>query len=165
VPGSRATGSPSLPDVRQIQAAGAVSARVWAASGCARVTLYGFVKYLHVSCVALSGAGFLLRGLWALTSNPRLQHRVTRRLPHVVDTVLLLSAVILAGMIGQYPFIHSWVTAKVLGLILYIVLGAIALRYGPTLTVRLGALLAALATYAWIISVAILKNPWGFFAV
>jgi uncharacterized membrane protein SirB2 len=127
--------------------------------------LYGIIKHLHIGCVALSGAGFVLRALWTLTGDPRMQHRITRRLPHIIDTVLLLSAVTLAIMIQQYPFADSWVTAKVMGLILYVVLGAIALRHGPTLTVRLGALLAALATYAWIISVAILKNPWGFFAV
>jgi uncharacterized membrane protein SirB2 len=126
------------------------------------VALYGIVKHLHVTCVALSGAGFLLRGLWMLTGDPRLQHRITRWLPHVVDTLLLLSAVMLAVMLRQYPFAHSWVTAKVLGLIGYIVLGAIALRRGPTRGVRFGALLAALVAYAWIVSVAITKNPWGF---
>jgi uncharacterized membrane protein SirB2 len=126
------------------------------------VTLYATVKYLHVAAVALSGAGFLLRGLWMLTGDPRLHHRITRALPHVIDTILLLSAVTLAGMLRQYPFAQHWLTAKVLGLVAYIVLGVIALRRGPTKGARLAALVAALVTYAWIISVAITRNPWGF---
>jgi len=129
------------------------------------VTLYGIIKQLHISCVALSGAGFVLRGLWMLTGNPLLRHRITRLLPHVIDTALLLSAAALAGLSRQYPFAATWLTAKVLGLILYVVLGAIALRHGNTPTVRMAGLLAAVATYAWIISVAILKNPWGIFGI
>ena len=126
---------------------------------------YLALKHLHITCVVLSGAGFLLRGVWMLTSSPRLQHALTRRLPHVIDTLLLMSAIVLAATLHQYPFVAPWVTAKVLGLIAYIVLGAIALKRGPTLRVRSAALLTALLTYAWIVSVAITKNAWGFLAV
>jgi uncharacterized membrane protein SirB2 len=31
---------------------------------------YLFLKYLHIGCVVLSGAGFLLRGLWMLADSP-----------------------------------------------------------------------------------------------
>ena len=55
-------------------------------------------------------------------------------------------------------------TAKVLGLLAYIVLGIIALRRGPSLAVRSVALLGAVLTYAWIISVALTRNPYGYFA-
>jgi uncharacterized membrane protein SirB2 len=128
------------------------------------MSLYAVAWQLHVACVVLSGAGFLLRGAWMLTGDPRLRHPITRRLPHVIDTLLLLSAIVLAVTLHQYPFAAPWVTAKVLGLIAYIVLGAIALRHGPTLRARGSALVAALLVYAWIVSVAITKNPWGFLA-
>jgi uncharacterized membrane protein SirB2 len=128
------------------------------------VTLYAAFKYLHVACVVLSGAGFLLRGGWMLAGNPLLRHPLTRRLPHAIDTLLLVSAIALAVMLRQYPFVAPWVTAKVLGLLAYIVLGVVALRRGPSLVVRGAALTGAVLTYAWIISVALTKNPYGYFA-
>lgn len=123
---------------------------------------YFLIKKLHVLFVLLSIGGFLLRGAWMLSGSALLEHRVTRTLPHVIDSLLLITAIALAVMIAQYPFVAGWITAKVLGLVAYIVLGVIALRRGPTLAVRLSALLAAVATYAWIVSVAITKSPLGF---
>ncbi|HRP76063.1 MAG TPA: SirB2 family protein [Rhodocyclaceae bacterium] len=124
--------------------------------------MYYTIKNLHVAFVVLSISGFLLRGVWMLTGNSLLQHRITRALPHVIDTLLLVTALVAAAMIAQYPFVAGWVTAKVLGLLAYIVLGTIALKRGRTITVRVLALLGALATYAWIASVAMTKNPAGF---
>jgi uncharacterized membrane protein SirB2 len=123
---------------------------------------YFLIKKLHVLFVLLSIGGFLLRGAWMLSGSALLEHRVTRTLPHVIDSLLLITAIALAVMIAQYPFVAGWITAKVVGLVAYIVLGVIALRRGPTLAIRLSALLAAVATYAWIVSVAITKSPSGF---
>ena len=77
-----------------------------------------------------------------------------------MDTLLLASALTLAGLSGQYPFVQAWLTAKVLGLLVYIVLGVVALR-GLTARVRLFAFGAALATFAWIVSVALSRHPGG----
>ncbi len=124
--------------------------------------MYYALKHLHVACVLLSIAGFTLRGVWMLSGSRLLQLRLTRVLPHVVDSLLLLSALAMAAMIGQYPFVAGWVTAKVIGLVVYILLGVVALRRGPTRALRGGAFLAALAVYGWIVSVALSKNPAGF---
>lgn len=126
--------------------------------------MYFAIKHLHVTSVVLSLLGFLLRGSWMLSGSALLQHRLTRVLPHIIDTVLLLSAIWLAAAIRQYPFEAAWVTAKVLGLLAYIVLGTIALKRGRTRAIRIGALVAALAVYLWIISVAFSKNAAGFLA-
>ncbi|MCK2089407.1 SirB2 family protein [Thauera aromatica] len=126
--------------------------------------MYYTIKHLHVTCVVLSAAGFLLRGLWMFTGSPLLQRRLTRVLPHVIDSLLLLSAIGLATMIGQYPFAAGWVTAKVFGLIAYILLGTVALKRGRTPTVRATAFVGALMVYAWIVSIAITKNMAGFLA-
>ena len=126
------------------------------------MTAYALLKFVHVACVILSGAGFLLRGSWALSGSALLYHPLTRRLPHFVDTVLLLSAATLAWLLRQFPFVAPWVTAKVLGLVVYIVLGIIALRRGRSQWARGIALVAACLVYAWIVSVALSKNPWGF---
>lgn len=124
--------------------------------------MYLAIKHLHVACAILSGTGFLVQGIWMMLRHPLLDHRLTRTVPHVIDTVFLGSAIALATLSGQYPFVAPWVTAKVTGLVVYILLGATALRWGRTLSLRATALAAALATFAWIVSVALTKNPAGY---
>jgi uncharacterized membrane protein SirB2 len=118
------------------------------------------LKLVHVSAVYLSGAGFVLRGIWMLMDSPLLKARLTRILPHIVDTVLLGSAILLALRIYQYPFVHGWLTAKVLALFVYIVLGTIALKRGRTRRVRIVSFAAALATFLYILAVAVTRNPF-----
>jgi uncharacterized membrane protein SirB2 len=83
----------------------------------------------------------------------------------LVDTVLIVSAVALAWTLRLTPANAPWIAAKTGGLVAYIALGLVALRFGPTKTIRAGAWIAAMLTFAWIVSVAITKNPRGFFAV
>lgn len=127
--------------------------------------MYLAIKHLHMLCAALSGAGFVLQGIWMMRRSPLLDHRITRTLPHLIDTVFLGSAIALASMSGQYPFVAAWVTAKVIALVVYILLGALALRWGRTMRVRTVAFVAAVATFLWIVSVALSKNPAGYLAV
>ena len=119
---------------------------------------YLAIKHIHITFAALSGGFFLLRGLWMLQDSPMLQQRWVRIVPHVVDTLLLTSALALVFWSGQYPFVQSWLTAKVLALVAYIVLGTIALKRGKTKGVRTFALLAALATFAYIVAVALTRQ-------
>ncbi|BAL25496.1 SirB2 family protein [Azoarcus sp. KH32C] len=126
--------------------------------------MYLAVKHLHMFCAALSGCGFLLQGVWMMRRSPLANHRVTRTLPHVIDTVFLGSAIALATMSGQYPFLSPWVTAKVFGLVVYVLLGAVALRRGATMRIRVAAFAAAVVTFLWIVSVAVTKNPVGYLA-
>ena len=127
------------------------------------VASYPLLKYLHIACVVLSGAGFVLRGLWMMRSSPILGRRWVRVVPHVVDTVLLASAIALAATSGQYPFAQGWLTAKIIGLIAYIVLGTLALNRGRTRGIRLRAFCGALAVLAYIVAVALTKSvvPFG----
>jgi len=120
---------------------------------------YLTLKSLHVGCVALSYTLFLLRGIWMMRRPERLQLRWVRIVPHVVDTVLLGSAVAMALMIRQYPFVADWLTAKLLALLLYIVLGSIALKRGRIRRQRLAAWLAAQAVFFYIVAVALTRNP------
>ena len=117
------------------------------------------LKSVHVGCALLSAAGFLTRSAWMLTGSPLLQARVTRVLPHLVDTGLLAAGLALAVRIHQYPGVHGWLTAKVGALLLYIVLGSIALKRGRNRTIRIAALLGALATLAYIFAVAVTRQP------
>jgi uncharacterized membrane protein SirB2 len=123
--------------------------------------MYAAVKHLHIACVVLSGAGLFLRGLLTMANSPLLRRRWLRIAPHVNDSVLLAAAIALMLLTRQYPFVDAWLTAKVLGLAAYIVLGAVALRPGRPRGVRIAAWLAALAVFAYIVSVALTKSPWG----
>lgn len=126
--------------------------------------MYTLFKNLHVFFVALSAAGFLLRGYWMVSGSSLSHHKLARRLPHAIDSLLLATALVIAVMAAQYPFVAPWLTAKVLGLLAYIVLGAVALTYGRTKGVRIAAFGGALLVFAWIVSVAITKQPAGFLA-
>ncbi len=123
---------------------------------------YDELKAIHVASAGASLALFVLRGAWMIGAPHRLKRRWVRVVPHVIDTVLLVSAIGLALMIGNYPGTHGWLTAKVVGLVGYIVLGSIALKRGRTHHVRVAAFAAALALFAYIVSVAITKSPAGF---
>lgn len=117
------------------------------------------VKIIHLTCVVLSGAGFVLRSAWMWQGSRWLEARPTRILPHVIDTVLLGSAIVLAVRIQQYPFVHAWLTAKVLALLAYIVLGSIALRRGASRRIRIVSALAAMAVFGYIVAVAMTRSP------
>jgi uncharacterized membrane protein SirB2 len=122
--------------------------------------MYVFVKHLHVGCVIVSLAGFALRGALMLSGSSLLRARFVRIAPHVVDTLLLASAAWLAWFLGQVPFWNSpWLTAKVLGLLAYIVLGSVALKRGRTLRVRAAAFVAALASAGYVVAVALTRDP------
>lgn len=124
--------------------------------------MYHGIKHLHMLLAVLSLTGFVLRGIWMMTESGLLQRKLVRVLPHVVDTLLLVTAIALAVMLSQYPFVAGWVTAKVLGLVAYIVLGVIALRSGRTKGIRIAAFACAVVVFVWIASVAMTKNPAGF---
>ena len=123
---------------------------------------YLLVRHLHVTCVLLSVSLFVWRGALALMSRPWRQWRVLRVAPHVVDTVLLGSALWLAWRIGQYPFVNGWLTAKVLGLLAYVLLGLRALGQNTRQSQRLPFFGAALLTMSYIVGVALTHSPsWG----
>lgn len=123
---------------------------------------YIALKHLHVTFVALSGLFFLLRGFWMFAGSGMLQQRWVRIVPHIVDTLLLLTALIMVFKSGQYPFVQNWLTAKVLALVVYIVLGTIALKRGRTQSVRIGAFMAAVMTFAYILAVAVTRQAFPF---
>ena len=117
------------------------------------------LKHLHITLAGLSGCLFVLRGTWMLAESSLLQMRLVKWLPHVVDTALLISAVSLAIWSSQYPLAQGWLSAKVVALLIYIVLGTIALKRGRTKAIRGAAFIGAVLVFIYIACVAITKNP------
>ncbi|SPE27544.1 Invasion gene expression up-regulator, SirB [Burkholderiales bacterium] len=120
------------------------------------------LKQIHVGAVVLSLAGFFARGLGSFAHGAWISSRAARRYRDSVDTVLLVSAIALAYVLGVSPLAHPWLAAKIVGLLAYIVLGVVALRADLPLPARLAAWLAALGVFGYIVSVALTKDPLGF---
>lgn len=123
---------------------------------------YATIKLVHQAAVTLSISGFVVRGAASFSGARWVHSRAARTVPHIVDTVLLLSALTLAWMLRLTPGNAPWLLAKVIGLFVYVGLGVLALRPGRARRVRLAAWVGALVVVAWIVSVAITKNPFGF---
>jgi len=124
----------------------------------------GIIKTIHVVCVTLSFAGFFIRGIWMLRDSALLQQRWVKTTPHIVDTLLLVSAVMLAVQMRLSPFEQPWLMAKIIALLVYIGVGMVALRFGRSRRIRLYAWLFGLVTILYIMSVALSKSVLGWFA-
>ena len=99
-----------------------------------------------------------------LAESDMLNARWVRVSPHIIDTLLLLSAIGLAVLSQQYPVTHDWLTVKLIALILYIGFGMFALRRGRTRAIRTGFFGAAVLTFAFMVSVALTREPLGVLA-
>jgi uncharacterized membrane protein SirB2 len=119
---------------------------------------YTALKHLHLLTVVITLALFLLRGAWMLADSPKLQARWVRIVPHVNDTLLLAAAIGMLVVGELNPLNQPWLLAKIIGLLVYIGLGTLALRPGRSKSTRVAALVAALAVLAWIIAVAVTKQ-------
>jgi uncharacterized membrane protein SirB2 len=125
---------------------------------------YLAAHHSHVAFVTISILLFVLRGGLMLAGSPLLRSPVLRVAPHVVDTLLLASALWLVHVL-HLPLLQTpWLLAKVAGLVAYVALGSLALREGRTRAVRATAFVAALLTVGWIVTVAIRHDPQGFLA-
>jgi len=118
------------------------------------------IKQVHVAVALLTFVLFVVRIAWMIGSPEQLQRRWVKIVPHAVDTVLLLSGVWLAWQLGAGG-VRGWLSAKLAAVVLYIVLGTIALRRGRTQRLRIAAAACAVAMFAYIVSVAMTKSPWG----
>ena len=118
------------------------------------------MKNVHQILAVLTITGFVLRGLWMWRSSPLLQHRLTRVLPHVLDAAFLATGIAMVFQLKLTVLQSPWLLAKFAGLFAYIVLGAIALRRGRSMRIRLAAFAGALLAFAYVVGTALSKSPW-----
>jgi len=121
--------------------------------------MYLTLKIIHISAAILSVSGFFLRGLWMMSGSPMLERRPVRIAPHIIDTIFLLSGIALILTLRLPVLSQPWLLMKFAALVIYILLGMIALRRGKTIRIRVTAFVLALAVFAYIAGVAMSKSP------
>lgn len=122
------------------------------------MSLFEILKTLHISAAFISIGGFALRGYWMFTDSPHSRARLTGVLPHLLDTLLLGSAVGMLAIWQINPFELPWLSAKIGALLCYIGLGMVAFRFGKSRRVRMIAFGLALLTASYIVAVALTKS-------
>jgi uncharacterized membrane protein SirB2 len=126
------------------------------------IEFYPEIRLAHILAVIASGSLFFARGLAVVVGAAWARAAPLRYLSYSIDTVLLTTALMLATILRQYPLQQAWVTVKVALLIVYVVLGFAAFWKAKTRGTRLALWLAALAVFAFIVSVARAHHPLGF---
>lgn len=122
------------------------------------MSAYIILKYIHVVTAIISIVGFIVRGVWMMLSSTMLQQRWVKIAPHINDTLLLATAIALVFITAQYPGPAAWINAKIIALVVYIVLGIIALKPSRPMGVRITAWCLAILTFAYIVLVALSKS-------
>ncbi|MEE4282632.1 MAG: SirB2 family protein [Pseudomonadales bacterium] len=129
------------------------------------MTMMLWIKTIHLAAVLLSFCGFVLRAGWMFADSPMLGKRWVKVLPHIIDTVLLLSALVLVYLMSLPLLQTDWLMAKIVALLVYIVMGSMALKRARTKLQRLMFALLAILVFLYIVSVAMSKSVYGFFAL
>ena len=131
----------------------------------AKTSMYTTLKLVHMTAATLTITGFILRGLWMLSGSSNLQHPLVRILPHVIDTVFLLAGIGLIMTLHLPVLQTGWLQIKIAALLVYIVLGTIALKRGKTKRIRSIAFVLALLTFAYVVGVALSKSATSWIAI
>ena len=128
----------------------------------ALLAFYPQIKWVHVAAVCSSGMLFLLRGLLVQARRPEWAMAApVRYLSYTVDTILLTAALMLLTILPHAMFANGWLTAKLVLVVVYVLLGSFALKRGRTPRVRLACYVAALLVFATIIGIALAHHPLG----
>lgn len=123
--------------------------------------MYLALKHLHLTFVALSLIFFVMRGLWLFTNSNLLAKKWAKILPHIISTLLLVSGIVLAVHLSMSPGGQPWLFAKIIALVIYIGLGVAAFKT-RNVTMSKVFWVSALVVFAYMVSVALTRNPLGF---
>lgn len=123
------------------------------------------IRTAHIWAVLASGLLFAVRcGAFNLLGARWPRALPARMLSWTIDTILLTAALMLMTVVGQYPFVDPWLTMKVVLLVVYIGLGAMAFATTRRRLTRLGFSAAALLVFGFIVTVARAHHPLGLFS-
>ncbi|SBR51613.1 MULTISPECIES: SirB2 family protein [unclassified Halomonas] len=120
---------------------------------------YVLLKHLHISAAYATLAFFILRAYWSVQERRVLQAQWVKVVPHIIDTALLALGVTLAVTLNFWP-LPGWLSAKIAALVIYILLGTVAIKRGKTPKIRAGAAVAAVIVFIYILAVATHRTPF-----
>jgi uncharacterized membrane protein SirB2 len=120
---------------------------------------YSLLRLLHTCTVGISLSLFMLRSAWLLADSAHLRQGWIKVVPHFNDSLLIFAAIGMAVEAGLHPAEQPWLMAKIAGLLAYIALGMVALHGQRRKATRIAAMLAALAVFAYVVAVAVTKQP------
>ena len=126
------------------------------------MTFYYMLKLAHVACVVISGSLFIYRYARLSMRPDQPLAKALKVLPHINDTVLLVSAIGMLSLIGLNPFTTPWLLAKILALLVYITLGAICMRSLPGSKRQTVSFVGAISVFAYILLVGLSKQVYPF---
>ena len=126
---------------------------------------YPLIKASHVGLVMLSGGLFAGRGVGVLLGATMPMSPVVRRCSQVIDTALLVAALLLLATLQLNPFTSPWLLAKLVLLVAYIGFGILALRRAPTPAAKGLAFAAALLCFVLFLIIASTRDPLGFLRI
>jgi len=120
---------------------------------------YLIFKSIHVTSVLLSFILFITRSYWLWYQPRLLNNKAIKRLPHLIDSVLLFSALLMITVADLSPGSnHQWLTAKITAMLMYILTGLYLFRKAQSRNEILFSLLLAIVIFAYIVHTAITKN-------
>ena len=126
------------------------------------IEFYAQIRWVHIACIIASGSLFLLRGSLVLAGKQRIAMLAPLRfLSYGIDTLLLSAALMLLTILPHAIYANGWLTVKLALVVVYIVLGSVALKLGRTARARSIAFVAALTVYLGMIAIARTHDPMG----
>jgi uncharacterized membrane protein SirB2 len=123
---------------------------------------YLLIKHGHMTAAYLSLGFFIVRAFWSVRGMPILRARWVRVVPHIIDTALLILGVLLAITLNFWP-LPGWLSAKIVALVIYILLGTVAIKRGRTPMIRASFAIAAVGVFIYILGAAIQRSPFSWF--
>lgn len=117
------------------------------------------IKLIHMSTAFISISLFLLRFFWMYRNSSMMTKKWVKIVPHVNDTVLLITATMLAISTQQYPFVDGWLSVKLTALLMYIIFGMFALKRAKEMKNKILFFILAIMTFSYIVSVALTRSP------
>ena len=127
------------------------------------IEFYPQIKLAHIGLVLASGLLFAIRGLLVMLGQRWSMAAPLRWLSYTIDTSLLTAALMLLVVLQVNPFTTAWLATKLILLVVYVVLGTLALKRAKGRGARLATYLAALAVFGFMYSVARAHHPLGVF--
>ncbi|MEP4891628.1 MAG: SirB2 family protein [Aliiglaciecola sp.] len=120
--------------------------------------MYMMAKHLHLTAVALSIILFILRFVWLQRNSTLLHKKWVKIVPHIVDTILLVSAITLCFIVPFNPIQHPWLWQKIILVIAYIGLGFYVLKSANSTLKQWGGFSLAIACLALAANLAVSKQ-------